>query len=403
MLCYIDLFAGCGGLSLGLCNSGWEGLFAVEKNADAFNTLSSNLIDKENHFAWPDWLSKEPHDIYEVINSHKKELIKLRGRVPLVVGGPPCQGFSLAGLREADDARNELFSAYLSFVKLVCPDTLLFENVHGFTVAFSDNKGNKGKPYSDRIASLLKEMGYKSSSRLIDMSQYGVPQKRSRFILVASKAFDPEDFFKRLNDNRISFLANKGLEIPVSIENAIGDLLMSNGTKPCPDTKGFKSGRYGEARTAYQRLMREGLPANAEPDSHRFVNHRKETTKLFKKLSDSTEVAKRYTPQSFNGLKKRGVTVTKAESVCPTITSIPDDIVHYCEPRIPTVREAARIQSFPDRYVFKGKYTTGGKRRKNEVPRYTQVANAVPPLFAEQAGLILKELTKKDGDTSLQN
>jgi DNA (cytosine-5)-methyltransferase 1 len=102
-------------------------------------------------------------------------------------------------------------------------------------------------------------------------------------------------------------------------------------------------------------------------------------------------------------LKKRGVTVTKAESVCPTITSIPDDIVHYCEPRIPTVREAARIQSFPDRYVFKGKYTTGGKRRKNEVPRYTQVANAVPPLFAEQAGLILKELTKKDGDTSLQN
>ena len=348
MLCYIDLFAGCGGLSLGLCNSGWKGLFAVEKNADAFTTLSSNLIEKKDYFAWPDWLSKEPHDIYEVINSHKKKLIKLRGQVPLVVGGPPCQGFSLAGLREADDARNELFSAYLSFVKLVRPDTLLFENVHGFTVAFSDNNGNKGEPYSDRIAVLLQKMGYKTSSRLIDMSQYGVPQKRSRFILVASKVFDPDEFFMRLEANRNQFLTIKELEAPVSIQSAIGDLLKSNGTKTCPDTKGFKSGRYGEARTAYQRLMRKGLPANADPDSHRFVNHRKETIELFKKLSDSTEVAKRYTPQSFKGLKKRGVTVTKAESVCPTITSIPDDMVHYCEPRIPTVREVARIQSFPD-------------------------------------------------------
>ena len=86
-----------------------------------------------------------------------------------------------------------------------------------------------------------------------------------------------------------------------------------------------------------------------------------------------------------------------ADKLVPTITSIPDELVHYKEPRILTVREHARIQSFPDWYHFKGKYTSGGKQRKQEVPRYTQVGNAVPPLFAEQVGLALKEVMK-DGE-----
>ena len=83
-------------------------------------------------------------------------------------------------------------------------------------------------------------------------------------------------------------------------------------------------------------------------------------------------------------------------SQAPTITSIPDELVHYCEPRILTVREYARIQSFPDWYEFKGKYTSGGARRKKEVPRYTQVGNAVPPLFAEQIGIALMEVLKDE-------
>ena len=86
------------------------------------------------------------------------------------------------------------------------------------------------------------------------------------------------------------------------------------------------------------------------------------------------------------------LTVLDANGQAPTITSIPDELVHYEEPRILTVREHARIQSFPDWYEFKGKYTSGGKRRKMEVPRYTQVGNAVPPLFAEQIGIALMEV-----------
>ena len=103
---YVDLFAGCGGLSYGLYNAGWQGLFAVEKNKDAFATLKYNLIDSRDHFNWPTWLEKDCIDINDLIVEHRQELEKLRGTVELVVGGPPCQGFSMAGKRKGTDIRN---------------------------------------------------------------------------------------------------------------------------------------------------------------------------------------------------------------------------------------------------------------------------------------------------------
>ncbi|EJE4647720.1 DNA cytosine methyltransferase, partial [Listeria monocytogenes] len=116
-----------------------------------------------------------------------------------------------------------------------------------------------------------------------------------------------------------------------------------------------------------------------------------ETIRIFIELMSVDKLSYRITPSmgKVKSLKKRGVTPLKRNTICPTITSIPDDFVHYSEPRIMTVREHARIQSFPDNFHFKGSYTTGGSRRKKEVPRYTQVANAVPPLFAEQVGLTI--------------
>jgi DNA (cytosine-5)-methyltransferase 1 len=398
---YIDLFAGCGGLSLGLYNADWHGLFAIEKNADAFSTLSANLIAKKKHYSWPEWLPQKNLDIYEVIDTNSKELRELRGQVSLVVGGPPCQGFSLAGRRKPDDARNELFSAYLDFIRLVQPDTLLFENVHGFTVAFADKDGKKNDAYSKRITDALKKEGYATDSRLIDVSAYGVPQKRKRFILVASKIFQPDTFFDLLENNKSSFLKKRGLTSPVAIEDAIGDLLMSNGTKECPDFSGFKSGTYGKAKSSYEKYMRQGISGEI-PNSHRFAKHKASTIEIFQKMMNASEKTQRYTPATFDGLKKRSITVVKAGTVCPTVTSIPDDLLHFSEPRIPTVREVARIQSFPDWYEFKGKYTTGGERRKIDVPRYTQVANAVPPLFAEQIGIVLKELIQNGGNITLQ-
>ena len=127
----IDLFAGCGGLSLGLYQAGWHGVFAIEKNPCAFETLKYNLIDKKNHFDWPEWLPIEPLDILEVNKKYKKELKQLGGIIDLVAGGPPCQGFSMAGKRVKDDVRNQLVFAYIDFIQMVRPKLILFENVKG--------------------------------------------------------------------------------------------------------------------------------------------------------------------------------------------------------------------------------------------------------------------------------
>lgn len=391
---YIDLFAGSGGLSLGLYNAGLHGIFAVEKNKDAFSTLKYNLIERRNHFSWPNWLDMKNWDINELLEVHSKELAALNGSVDLVVGGPPCQGFSMAGKRKNDDMRNQLMHSYIEFIKLVQPTMLFFENVQGFTVEFKDQT-NKQK-YSDILVSELHKLGYNLDYKIITMSEYGVPQNRKRFILFASKNGAYEIFFDELLENKDCFLRDRGLKIPITISQAINDLKKSHGEVDSKDTKAFKNGKYGRATSAYQKLMRNNIERGALPDSHRFVKHKSETIDLFKCLMTASEKSIRITPSMnlVEGLKKRGVTPLKKNSICNTITSIPDDYIHYDEPRIMTVREHARIQSFPDDYEFKGPYTTGGERRKTDVPRYTQVANAVPPLFAEQVGEVILKISE---------
>lgn len=394
---YIDIFAGCGGLSTGLLKAGWTGLFAIEKNADAFSTLEYNLINKNKHFLWPDWLEIKEHDINELIKNHERELIDLQGKITLVAGGPPCQGFSMAGKRDKDDQRNKLVKSYIKFIKLVMPESIIFENVHGFTVNFKNKKGTK--KYSSYVEQALKRLGYKTFHQIVDMSEYGIPQKRKRFILVAMKKHSPKDVFSILEKNKEKFCYNNGIKSKTTVYESISDLEKHCGMCPSPDTRGFKAGIYGIATSGYQRLMRQGMDGfNGAVDSHRFVNHRKDTIILHEKLLACAPIGKRITPGDniIEGLNRRGVTVLDPNLQAPTITSIPDELVHYCEPRILTVREHARIQSFPDWYEFKGKYTSGGKRRKNEVPRYTQVGNAVPPLFAEQIGMALLEVLNDD-------
>src|SRR5262245_49086581 len=105
---FIDVFAGCGGISLGLMAAGWRGIFAIERDRYAFKTLKENLQGKKPRysFQWPAWLPKTPHDISEMLEEYRRELIGLRGRIDLVAGGPPCQGFSMAGKRQSRDPRN---------------------------------------------------------------------------------------------------------------------------------------------------------------------------------------------------------------------------------------------------------------------------------------------------------
>lgn len=399
---YIDLFAGCGGLSLGLYKTGrWQGLFAIEKSPDAFLTLASNLIEKNNHFDWPEWLPQKEYDINVVLKKYRRQLRALRDQVDLVTGGPPCQGFSVAGKRREDDERNTLIKSYVKFIRLTQPKIIFFENVKGFLQKFDKNK-TKGKAYSDYILRALRRSGkdytgYHVFGQLVNFSEFGVPQKRTRFIIVGVRKDISEqgvarEFFESIQKNRYEFLASKGFGLEISLEEAISDLLVQDDLVACSDSKGFKSSTYKEATNAYQNYMRTGTTSHV-PDSHRLANHKLETVELFKELIQS-DVRGRisFEEKSKLNIHKRSLTVLNPTEPTPTLTTHPDDFVHYCEPRIPTVREYARIQTFPDTFEFKGRYTTGGGRQDKEVPRYSQIGNAIPPLFGELSGLALANL-----------
>ena len=241
----------------------------------------------------------------------------------------------------------------------------------------------------------LERLGYDVYGKIINFSEYGIPQKRHRFILVATKNGKAEYFFNSIIKNRSNFFKSKKISDKTSLSDAISDLLKANGTKDSPDNPNFAAGIYSRSRSSYQRLMRQAsCLTNKVADSHRFAKHRNETVERFQYILDNSaanlniadSIRKKY------NLKKHTIVPLCEKSCAPTLTTLPDDYIHYCEPRILTVREYARIQSFPDSYEFKGKYTTGGNRRKFEVPRYTQIGNAIPPLFSEQAGLVLKEM-----------
>jgi len=393
---YIDLFSGCGGLSLGLHNAGWKGTFAIEKSEDAFKTLQHNLIKKKKHFDWPNWLEQKHHDINQVLDNHSKDLTSLRGKVDLVAGGPPCQGFSMAGRRIENDSRNDLINSYIKFIDLVKPKLIFFENVRGFTLGFKNND-KKGKAYSTYVVEQLEKLGYSVKGQLINFSEYGVPQKRTRFILVgiqnkfveSNPNINKETFFEEIKKNKETFLINKNLTINPTLENAISDLLQSKGQVDS-ETPNFKAGIYGEIESKYQKYLRKYKRQDSKVDSHRFAKHTDVVKNRFR-----IALNEKLTSASYRArfqLKKSSTKILEANKPTPTITTLPDDYIHYCEPRIMTVREYARIQSFPDTYQFKGKYTTGGKRRTQEVPRYSQIGNAIPPLFGEQAGLVLKQL-----------
>jgi DNA (cytosine-5)-methyltransferase 1 len=400
---YIDLFAGCGGLSLGLHLSGWNGLFAIEKNKDAFSTLEHNLINKKKHFDWPYWLPKANHDINEVLQCYYTELSNLKGKVDLITGGPPCQGFSSAGKRQEQDERNKLIDSYIKFIRIVQPKLIFFENVKGFTQQFDKNKV-RGRQYSKYVTDALERKmndcpGYTVHGQLIDFSEYGVPQKRTRFILVGirkdiANLTSPIHFFDRLIENRENFLISKGINMPTSLEEAISDLLRSHGQVDSPDSIGFKAGVYGEITSGFQKYLRHENSTSL-PDSHRFPNHNPLIVDRFEHILVNAERNKTLNChlREKYGLKKHTIVPLDGKTPTFTITTLPDDYLHYCEPRIFTVREYARIQSFKDWYEFKGKYTTGGKVRTQEVPRYSQIGNAIPPLFGEQAGLALSQIS----------
>jgi DNA (cytosine-5)-methyltransferase 1 len=418
---FIDLFAGCGGLSLGLIEAGWRGLFAVEQATDAFRTLKHNLIDQRQNgryllsYSWPTWLEERTYDIREFVKSYRKQLGELRGKVQLVAGGPPCQGFSFAGKRERDDPRNELFKHYIEVVDLIKPEFVLLENVQGLSVVHGVSKrgsikrrGRPKKSYAERIREVLETHDFDVQQRVVIAKDFGVPQIRPRYITFGIRRDllgkgSPPDLFETLKGMRKDFLRNHRLPVnrPVSVYEAISDLETVVGQLVhCIDREsppGFMEIRYRGPKSRYQRLMHKNMGSNLL-NSLRLVNHKAETVLRFQKIFSSCRKGVQLSRADRERLRigKRSITPLAPDKPAHTLTTLPDDLLHYSEPRIPTVREQARLQGFPDWFEFKGKFTTGGDRRAMECPRYTQVGNAVPPLLAEVTGnailTILREL-----------
>lgn len=408
---FVDLFAGCGGLSLGLQNAGLNPCFAVEAHADAFATYKANLLDRpDKEYIWPEWLPQTEHDIVEVLTNHTGRLEQLRGSIDLIAGGPPCQGFSTNGRRDPNDPRNRMVESYLSFVDLVSPKMVLLENVRGFT----SMEHEEGGMYSDYVARSLRHLGYDVWSELISATEWGVPQRRPRFFLVAVKqgllrGVNP---FERLRVARKPFLSSRGLaREPTTVGDAIGDLETSRSeivADPDFGHLGYSAIRYQQPQqmSAFARLMRR--QAIGQPSDLRLPRHSAEVAGRFVQILETCPQGRSLSPTDRKrlGIRKRSTTPMDRDLPSPTITTLPDDLIHYSEPRILTVREHARIQSFPDWFSFTGPYTTGGARRKSACPRYTQVGNAVPPLLAEAFGEMLAGLLatiSDQGGTELNN
>lgn len=419
-LTFIDIFAGAGGLSLGLLQAGLRGLFAIEREPNAFETLYANLIAGTScpQFEWPGWLAAEPRDIAGFLRLHHQRLVDLRGSVDLLAGGPPCQGFSPAGRREASDPRNHLFRLYLETARLLQPTFVVFENVPWIAIPFGqerrrlENPRGVGRPpitFAQRLVSGLTTLGFKVFVLNEIASDFGVPQARRRYLIFGvrdtqqTRLLDEATIDLLLAEGRHSLLTSLQLptERAVTVTEAISDL-ETRGRKRvrCDDYDGFQQIAYTGPLTSYQRALRGDMSPRIPPNSMRLPQHRQQTIARFEQILATCRkgVAIRPAEREQLGIGKVAVTPLHPDRPSKTLTSLPDDFLHYSEPRILTVREYARLQSFPDWFEFKGKYTTGGLARKHTVPRYTQVANAVPPLLARVIGGVAIKL-QDDIDT----
>lgn len=408
-LTFIDLFAGCGGLSLGLEQAGFFPLYVNELNKDA---LESYLVNRESeypHLRDPKFHSQ---DIKDCINSRffknlKDNLAKQFGScsVDLICGGPPCQGFSGIGLRRSYSVEkrqlpsNHLYQDMAYFIHKMQPKAFLFENVEGLLSSRWEKKGKKGEIFEDVLTTFKLLKGYTVKWKLIHAKDYGVPQNRPRVLVIGIKT----KIFSGLNDNEDA-LEGGYLPAPTGNYPDISEIfsdLVDRDFEYGGETRVYPS----KAKTPWQRklrttpagnLLRKGSPLTEQ----KYSNHRRHTREKFQAMINhggkipekykTKKFAQRLVPKKWG---KKGPTIT--------ITSLPDDFVHYSQARTPTVRECARIQTFPDWYRFAGKRTTGGIRRagnprKNmfdrEVPKYTQIGNAVAVELAKQVGFHFKDL-----------
>lgn len=334
----IDLFCGCGGLSLGFEQAGYNVLLGVDICEDALATFRYN--HKRSKTLCADLSAIEPAEIRNHIGNR---------HVDIVIGGPPCQGFSVAGKRIIEDKRNELYKSFVFVVQALQPEVFVLENVPNI-ITMGD--GQIKKKLIDDFAKL----SYNVVFKVLNASDYGVPQNRKRAVFVGMK--------HSTFNFTIPTTTHK-----VTCEEALSDL----GEKSIEDGNCY----IQEAMSEYQSLMRRN---STLVFNHQTTAHNEKTIRTINLVPDGGNY--KNLPQELQHIRNVHIAWTRLNSQRPSITIDTGHRhhFHYKWNRVPTVRECARIQSFPDNFVFLGSKTS----------QYKQVGNAVPPLMAQAIATQIK-------------
>ena len=354
----VSLFSGGGGLDLGFINAGYEVIWAIDNNQNAVNTYKLNIGD---HIKCADITKESLDDIPSA---------------DVIIGGPPCQSFSLAGNRNVEDARGQLVWRYIDIIKKVQPKAFVFENVTGLLSA----KNSKKESIFELLKIAFQEIGYTIESKVVNAVDYGVPQRRKRVIIVGLKG-EKQFAFPNATHNETGL----GLKKYVSVEEALSDL-----PKAIKDENG--SVEYiSNPQNEYQERMRSAgtitehfIPQMSELDKY-IVKHVKPGGNYMDIPSDvNSERIKRLQRDGGHTTCYGRMLPDKPSYTINTYFNRPNVgcNIHYSEDRLITVREALRLQSFPDSY----KIVSSSKQGRNLI-----VGNAVPPLLAEIIANKLKE------------
>lgn len=356
-LTVVDLFSGAGGLSRGFYDAGYDVVLGVDFDEAALKTFKANHGNAEAMK-----LDLFNHDNIDVIVDYLKERnIKL----DVLVGGPPCQGFSIAGPRNMNDKRNSLYLAMVKLADRLKPQAVVLENVPGM---LQTNGGIGAK----RIVEDFKKIGYAMTPKLLYAPDYGIPQMRKRV------------FFVGLRDNKAEFKfpePTTDKDKYVTCEDAISDL-PSLQTEDNEIIYGDEIQDYScEPQSEYQKRMRQ--------NSDKVFNHIgsipiEKTQKMIALVPEGKNY--KSLPEEYQGIYKYHEALTRYHSKKPsnTINTGHRSHFHYKWNRIPTVRESARLQSFPDDFLFYG----------NKSEQYRQVGNAVPPMLGQVVAAKLKDYLK---------
>jgi DNA (cytosine-5)-methyltransferase 1 len=330
---YIDLFSGAGGMSLGFDQVGFNNIFSIDIEPRFCETYKTNF-PKHNLIQ---------KDISKLSNEEIKSLIGNQ-IIDVIIGGPPCQGFSMAGnigRKFIDDSRNQLFREFARIVEIVQPSYFVMENVARL---FTHNKGETKK----EIIELFKKMNYNVDCKVVNTADFGIPQVRNRVLFIGNRI-----------SNNIVF-PTKTVDKPISIKEAIDKLPK------------LKSGEKSK------------IP------NHISMKHSEQMLEKMKYVSDGgnrNEIPELIRPKS--GDVRKYIRYKSTEpAVC--VTGDMRKIFHYSQNRALTVRELATLQTFPLDFIFKG----------STISQQQQVGNSVPPILAKEIALTIKKMMKNDEQIS---